>query len=265
MATFRDIVVDASPRGDLAQTLEAAKGLAKVHDARLIVASYAWPRASIIDALLHSAQQQRVAMEEALEATRRAFDCVFIDDKVDVEWRSGVAEPATAMRSHLLTADLLITDGSEDDGCVSLEPTQAALDAGIPVLRLGRQPARGAFLTVLVAWKDSPQARRAVHDALPILVKAESVAVVGVGEEIAKERLDMVVTHLRRHGVRAQHRHVATEHGSVSESLLAQARRVGAQLVVSGIYSRGELTERVLGGVTADLLRSTELSWLMSR
>lgn len=264
MATIRDIVVDASPRSDLSRTLEAAKGLANVHDARLILASYAWPRASIIEALLHSAQQQRVAMEEALEASRRAFDSVFTDDKVDVEWRSGVAEPATAMRAHLLTADLLITDGSEDDGCVSLEPTQAALDAGIPVLRLGRQPARGAFLTVLVAWKDSPQARRAVHDALPILVKAESVAIVGVGEEVAEERLDMVVTHLRRHGVRARHRHVATERGSVSESLLTQARRDGAQLIVSGVYGRGQLTERVLGGVTADLLRSTEFSWLMS-
>lgn len=264
MTTIRDIIVDACPRSELAGTLEAAREMAKAHGAKLLVASYAWPRSSLAEALLPNAQGQRVSMEAALQTSRRAFDTVFAGPPVDVEWCSGISDPASSLHTHALTADLLITDWSEEDKCVLPSAPQVAVETGIPVLRLGRRPTGGHFANVLVAWKDTSQARRAVHDALPLLAKADNVTIVGVGDEVFADRLEAVAAHLRRHDIKVQHRHIPAEGGNIASSLLAQAKRDGAELIVSGLYSRGFLTERVFGGVSTDLLKDASVSWFMA-
>jgi nucleotide-binding universal stress UspA family protein len=136
--------------------------------------------------------------------------------------------------------------------------------SGVPVLRLGRQPASDRFSSILVAWKDTPQARRSLHDALPILRRADTVGVVGVGDEVSMERLDAVATHLHRHKIKAKHWHIPDTAGDVCSSLLAHAQNEGAQLIVAGVFGRGHLTERVLGGVTTNMLKNSELSWFMA-
>ncbi|CEJ15992.1 Universal stress protein family protein [bacterium YEK0313] len=265
--SFRDIVVDACPRSEIYRTLEHAREIASEFGAKLSVVSYAWPRTSVTDVLVpnaFSAQEQTRLMEDALAATRSAFNKVFGTEPNEVEWCSGVSEPAGAMRDHLLSADLLITDSSEGDACVLPDPADLALRSGTPVLRLGIQSANGRFPKVLVAWKDCSQARRALHDALPILERAESVAVIGVGDEVSADRLDAVAAHLRRHKVEARHWHISHSEGDVCADLLGQAERDGANLIVAGVYSHGPLTERVLGGVTREMLKSTDMSWFMA-
>lgn len=168
------------------------------------------------------------------------------------------------MRDHLLAADLLITNSSEAGACVLPDPADLAIRTGTPVLRLGRQAGQTRLANVLVAWKDCAQARRAVHDALPLLERAGNVTVVGVGDEVSADRLEAVAGHLRRHKVKAGHRHVSRSPDDVCADLLAQAAREGANLIVSGAYSHGPLTERLLGGVTRDILESTDMSWFLA-
>lgn len=115
-----------------------------------------------------------------------------------------------------------------------------------------------------MAGKDCSQARRALHDALPLLERAESVAVVGVGDEVSADRLDAVAEHLRRHKVKARHWHLPRSQDDVCADLLGQAEREGANLIVAGVYSHGALTERVLGGVTREMLKSTDMSWFLA-
>lgn len=266
--SFRDIVVDACPRSDIHRTLERAHEMAVEFGAKLTVVSYAWPRTSIVgDVLAGSAftvQEQTPVMEDALGTTRSAFDSVFAATPLEVEWCSGILEPAAALRDHLLAADLLITSASEDKACVSPDAAELALRSGTPVLRLGRNLAACRFPKVVVAWKDCSQARRAVHDALPILKRADSVTIVGVGDEVSIDRLEAVDEHLRRHEVTTGHLHVPRSQGDICADLLTQAQREGAGLIVAGVYSRGPFAERVLGGVTREMLRSTETSWFMA-
>ena len=54
MTNFREIVVDACPRGELKRTLDFACIMAKVFDARRSVASYAWPKMAMTDVLAPS-------------------------------------------------------------------------------------------------------------------------------------------------------------------------------------------------------------------
>lgn len=265
--TFCDIVVDACPRSDLCRTLEQAQGMAEEFGANLSVVSYAWPPFSMTAALAPNAlsvQEHTRALEDALDAARSAFDKVFGANPKGVEWCSGIGEPTEAMCDHLLAADLLITSSAKADACVLPDPADLALRSGTPVLRLGREAANGRFPSVLVAWKDCSPARRALHDALPLLERAESVTVVGVGDEVSADRLDAVAGHLRHHKVKARHWHISRSQEDVCADLLAQAEREGANLIVAGVYSHGPLTERVLGGVTREILKSTDMSWFLA-
>ena len=265
--SFCDIVVDACPRSDLYQTLEQGRNMAAEFGASLSVVSYAWPPLSITEALAPNAfsvQEHTRAMEDALAAARGTFDEVFGANAKGVEWCSGIGEPTEAMRDHLLTADLLVTSSAEADACVLPDPANLALHSGTPVLRLGRQAPNGHFPNVLVAWKDCSQARRALHDALPLLERAESVAVVGVGDEVSADRLESVVEHVRRHKVKAHHWHISRSQEDVCADLLRLAEREGANLIVAGVYSHGPLTERVFGGVTREILKRTGMSWFLA-
>lgn len=265
--SFCDIVVDACPRSDLYQTLDRARDMAREFGSNLAVVSYAWPPLSMTEALapnVFSVQEQTRAMEDALAAARSAFDKVFGANPKGVEWCSGIREPTKAVRDHLLATDLLITSSSEADACVLPDPADLALRSGTPVLRLGRKTASTCFPNVLVAWKDCSQARRALHDALPLLERAQSVAVVGVGDEVSADRLEAVAEHLRRHKVKARYWHLPRSQDDVCADLLGQAEREGANLIVAGVYSHGALTERVLGGVTREMLKSTEMSWFLA-
>ncbi len=91
-----------------------------------------------------------------------------------------------------------------------------------------------------------------------------SVAVVGVGDEVSVDRLEAVATHLCHHKVRANPRHIPRSEDSVCVDLVSQAAHEGATLIAAGIYSRGSLAERILGGVTRDMLKNTNISWFLA-
>ena len=264
---YCEIVVDACPRRDVRWTLECAQEMADAFGAKLAVASYAWPRSTITEALAGNAltaQQQYRDMVEALGVARSVFDDVFRGSAVPPDWYSEVTEPTAALFEHLFSADLLITSAVEGQDTVSPDVAHLAMRSGVPILRLGKNAETCRFPSALVAWKDSAQARRAVHDAMPILQRTERVTIVGVGHEVAIERLEMVANHLRRHGVTAEHLHIPHTHSGIGDDLLAEARRVDASLIIAGVYSRGSVRERVLGGVTRDLLHSPEISWFLA-
>ena len=87
---------------------------------------------------------------------------------------------------------------------------------------------------------------------------------VKVGDEVKATRLETVVDHLQRHGVTASYAHLPQSEEGVSADLVCHALRKEADLVVTGAYGRGPLAERVLGGVTRDLLKTADLHWFMA-
>jgi len=126
-----------------------------------------------------------MALERALASSRSIVDKVFAADREYIRCCSGIADPNAAMRELLLTTDLLITDSTVSEDRELPNPAQLAHGSGVPVLRLGRSLVGAPFSHVMVAWKDTAQARRADHEALPLLIRAESVSVVGAGDEVS--------------------------------------------------------------------------------
>ena len=119
---------------------------------------------------------------------------------------------------------------------------------------------------VLVAWKDTREARRAVADALPLLQLAKQVLVVSVNEDdyaAERESLSDLLTWLQWHGISARS-DVLPLKGSVVETLEVAALSIGADMVVAGGYGHARLQEWLFGGATYDLLRLPKLHRLLS-
>lgn len=132
--------------------------------------------------------------------------------------------------------------------------------SGRPVLVVPSTAQAGSgFARVLVAWKSSREASRALHDALPLLQRARDVELLIVehGADLGPQTDDVdadLVAHLQRHGVEARLTRITAGAGVAGEAILDHANQAGADLVVAGGYHHSRAREQVFGGVTRHLL-----------
>jgi nucleotide-binding universal stress UspA family protein len=141
------------------------------------------------------------------------------------------------------------------------------LSAGRPVLFAADSLAPLAAEKVLVAWKDTREARRAVADAMPFLRAAREVLVTTIAEgdqKAARESAADVVRFLLKHDVKARSDVLGIGHANGAEALLEIARETGADLVVAGGYGHSRVRERIFGGITRSLLDHGSLNRLLS-
>lgn len=126
-----------------------------------------------------------------------------------------------------------------------------------------------AYANVLIAWKDTREAARAVADAMPFLDKARSVvvAIVNDGPVATEEQADApdedVGRLLSRHGIKAEV-HVIDGWTNVGAALLNEVVRTAADLVVMGAYGHSRYREWLIGGATRDVLSSAAVPVLVA-
>jgi nucleotide-binding universal stress UspA family protein len=128
---------------------------------------------------------------------------------------------------------------------------------GRPVLLVPGTLSTCTFDRLLVAWKDTREAQRAIADALPFLRMARTVAIVEIAGEAERTesqvRLAEVTAWLARHGVKVEPKVVAPS-GATSAQLQAIADAMDADLIVAGAYGYSRHNAWVLGGLTSSLL-----------
>jgi nucleotide-binding universal stress UspA family protein len=266
------VVLDASPRS--AVRLRLARALSHRHGGE-VTALY-----GVLPTLLATpwAAGEGVGSAASLLAEvddqqRRRARAVFQDagDPERLHWLDGGDAPYRAMLHQCFTHDLLVLGqpgvGDAQTGALPTDLVPAAItDGGRPTLVV---PAVGAFDStdgpVLVAWKPTREAARAVSAALPWLRRAPQVHLASQEESVGAEPALETVEHwLRMQGVRAPiHRHGLAA-GEVGERLLSAAADVGAALLVMGCYGHGRAREWMLGGATRTVLRTMTLPVLMA-
>ena len=205
----------------------------------------------------------------ALESDFRA---VFGKRNVAAEWRSNVSygpsENYLALQARC--ADVILTGcpGKGETEELSIATAGAlVLQAGRPVLVVPPSTKSMPLRKVVICWRDTREARRAVVDAMGLLRHAQAVDVVEVttDDDMAscRARLADVVAWLALHGVSAMP--VATSANGDEKTALAYIiDEREADFVVAGAYGHNRLREWVLGGVTRDLLMHSDHCSLLS-
>jgi len=189
-------------------------------------------------------------------------------DRVRTAWRGALAEPLAYLVEQARAADLVVVgrlgpaDG--DPGLMGVAPGSVLMEVGRPVLVAPPGVESLAAKRVVVAWKDNREARRAVHDALPLLVRADQVHVAVAGPEAGREGAADVAAYLSGHGVTVTTHLLNKPEIGAADEILRFARQEDADLIVMGAYGHSRLREWIFGGATRDMLQGTSLCCLMS-
>jgi nucleotide-binding universal stress UspA family protein len=131
---------------------------------------------------------------------------------------------------------------------------------GHPVLIANASPPRTLTDTILVCWRETTEAARAVSAAMPFLINAKRVVVVSIAErnEDLAASVAAVVRHLEWNGVSAEAQVIIANSGSAPRLLSATAQSCGADLVVLGAYGHSQLREVLFGGCTQAFIRNAD-------
>jgi nucleotide-binding universal stress UspA family protein len=187
-----------------------------------------------------------------------------------LEWRTALDFPARFVTREARSADLIVIGRVKASGGShkALDPGEAILKMGRPTLVVpeGVSSLRGEH--IVIGWKDTREARRAVRDALPFLQRVTGVTIAeacGSDEERAPlGRLDDVARYLRHHRIKAGSCVMLERKGSGAAQLLRVAQEERADLLVTGAYGHSRLGEWIFGGMTRELLATSPICCLMS-
>ena len=188
-----------------------------------------------------------------------------------VEWRCAIDFPARYILQEARCADIIVSGGQSNalsDPFALASPKDLVMQAGRPLLIAPDNVSWLDLRSVLMAWKDTPEARRAIAYSLPMLRKAKEVTVAEIVEagdnrSAAVSRVRDVVAWLSRHGVSASEV-VPEDGGDVIVQLDAIAANVGAGVVVAGAYGHSRFRELILGGMTQHLMTQSSRCVLLS-
>ena len=263
------VSVDLGPAA--ADRVQLSASLAKRFETELIgVASrQASPPAGARDILsaIQVSDVEKARANQDLEQARAIFERN-AESLVRASWRSDLAHPPRYLMQQARAADVVVVGrwggADPEPGPLAVLPGPFIVEAGRPVLvappgiedlRIGR---------VVIAWKDSMEARRAVLLSLPFLERADTVHIVSVGSEADDDGAQDVASYLSRHGAAVTTHLLREDDLGAGEAILGFVAREEADLLVMGAYGHSRLQEWVFGGVTRDILQNTPVCCLMS-
>lgn len=271
--SYKSILVNIDVDGPAVPIVKAAIDLAQRHEAKLIGLCaadapliLAGPEGGSLAA--EAWQQMRDDIETRFKEVHAEFDRLTAG-AVKAEWREALSSPTPAVVEASRSADLVVMTASRGaatgDSYRFADPAGVVLRSGRPVFVVGDTIERIITEKVIVAWKDTREARRAIADAMPLLVGAEDVTVVSVTagvDQWIREGLDDVIGFLAAHGIEAQPKLIDSPDEYVELFNFIDAS--DADLVVSGAYGHSRLRQWVFGGVTRSLLDETRFNRFMS-
>ena len=278
--SLRQLLVHLDASRHVPRRLEVARAIAQIHGAAitalyattpalLVVPFAAEGGASVANALSRMDDERRAQ-------ARAAFNQSFATPGVHAGagWAEVQDYPIVpAFARQALYADLLLLgqhDASDAEAAgVPFDFAEAVMAAsGKPALILPyAESAPTVGQTIVIAWKPTREAARAVSAAVPLLQRAREVHVLAWGnddDDVSGARLDLE-GFLKLRAIEATwHHEGGGEPNSIGDLLLSRAFDLQADLLVMGCYGHSRAREWVLGGTSRTVLQSMTLPVLMA-
>lgn len=215
---------------------------------------------ALIDELLRADAEKLKAVRARFAETMAAAGLQDASDFIDLDPTSD-----SSVSDLARCFDLTITGPSAEDGAAarfSAHPDLTALQSGRPVLVTPENAEPGGPAErALVAWDGKRAAARALADALPLLADNAEVALLTVGAPPASAEL--LVRNIGRHGLRVQ-AVAAPRSGTIADTILEEAARRQAQLIIMGAYEHSKFSHDLFGGVTTAVIRNAPVPVFMA-
>lgn len=154
--------------------------------------------------------------------------------------------------------DLAILDAADISDTLQRTVIEDVLfDSGCPLFLVPRNAGTVKPERIAIAWDGSARSARAVKDAMPFLVRAETVVAVTVQGEKDLSRMapgaDLAIF-LVRYGIECKLATLVAEASDVAERLRSFVTSQGVEMIVMGAFVHSRFRQAILGGVTRSLL-----------
>ena len=178
-------------------------------------------------------------------------------EEVSWEWAEATGRIAPSLRDASQFADLIVVNRQLHDFPV---PDMRAVAAEViarsrkPVLAVPEDVRRLDTECAMIAWNGSTSAMAGLHQAIPLLARSEHVLLVQVEDGTGDGSAEAAASYLSRHDIHVRIERVAALPSGVGPTLVDQAERHHAGLLVAGGFGHMRLAETLFGGVTRELL-----------
>ena len=170
-----------------------------------------------------------------------------------------------------LHSDLLIIGHPEPNGLPDdLSAEKILVASGVPLLIIPNAwNGETIGSRIMIGWNASPEARRAISDAMCLLVAATSVTALIVdpaGQKwLGADSGCDIAQHLGRHGAHVEVEQTAARGRPIAEVILGRAMQLGSDLLVVGARNPAHLREILFGSAARTLLKKMPVPVLISR
>ena len=267
------VMVYVDPTQQAEEQVRVARSIADKFDASLIgLSAFAVEPNFVAEGVIiaDTTPEDLKRMKSALAEKEEWFRQIAGLPKDKVEWRWQVEKPTVFLANEARSADFVVIKSKQVriDPYHLVDPAEAVLRMGRPVILVPEFVHELRADRIMVGWKDTREARLAVHDAVPVLSRASEVAIVEIctsdQQDLARRRVRDVAEYLQIHGAKCRtdvRVHMAE---SDAHQLIRLAKEDGADLIVTGAYGRSRLGEWMFGGMTRGLIDESAVCLLMS-
>ncbi len=192
---------------------------------------------------------------------------------VDWEWAGTDSEHFETVFRYTSLSDLIIlshiTIEDLEDRIFFKQLEELIIRAGAPILVLPSEYKRsgppGYADKILIAWKPSGEAIRAVRDTLDMIRSASEVTVFTADDspDNPNNPSEGILRYLKSHDIEAKSEH-HIEDSRIGDQIVNVAVEQGAELIIMGAYGRSGLAEKLLGGATWHIITRCPLPVLLS-
>lgn len=229
--------------------------------------------ASLDSAMAEISRRSRAAERHVREFCERndlpVAEAPAAASRVSASWQEITGDALECLTFRARHRDLVVMGRmTGPDGLPSDLLELVLLRSGRPLL-IASADHRALAGPAIVAWKESPEAARALAAAVPLLKSAAGVVLVAIQEDpsaddAANEGLRETVRLLAWHGISAEPHFVADDGRSAAEILASVAADRHAGLIVMGAYGHSRMRQIVFGGCTQHFLREAPTPVLLA-
>jgi nucleotide-binding universal stress UspA family protein len=226
---------------------------------------------SALDQLqLEADNRSSTATRRVREFCKRAMidilDAPGLSQNVTASWREEESDAPKSLMFHARHSDLVVMGRARRPNGLPPDLLQTLLlGCGRPILLAASSAPRRLAGTIMVCWRETPDAARAVVAATPLLAKAERVVFVAVDEggEDIKDAVDDVAREFSWSGITTDVELVRPNGRAITDVLSSVAQARGADLMVMGAYGHSPMRELIFGGCTQSVIRHAEVPVLL--